>query len=138
MATAFSALTRAGAAGTAGWMGTAGISGVTARCRAFRLGRRHCRVMTGVIKAFRCRRLHRLCSLCKEIGCIGLHRVLYDGLTGQVWGPGAAGSAQRLPPGPDDERLDGFAAALLHLSVVGAKVYVKGSPGPGYRVPAPA
>ena len=101
------------------------------RCRAFRLGRRHCRGHDRSIKAFRCRRLHRLCSLCKEIGCIGLHRVLYDGLRGR-----SGGRAQRvLPKGAaraHDERLDGLAAALLHLSVIGAKVYVKGSPGPGY------
>ncbi len=47
---------------------------------------------------------------------------------GWAWGQGAAGPAQRCRPA-HDERLDGLAAALLHLSVVGAKVYVKGSAG---------
>ncbi len=66
----------------------------------------------------------------KEICRIRDHSILHDGLRGRF-----RGRTQRVlakgAAGPHNQRLNGLTAAFLHLGVVGAKVYVKGCPGPG-------
>ena len=98
-----------------------------------RLHHRRCRLDDGRIKSGG--RLFRLGGIFgKEICRSGDYRVCHDGRR-----RGLGCRAQRvLPEGaarPDDQRLNGFAAALGESGVVGAKVYVKGRAGMGNADP---
>ena len=100
-----------------------------------RLHHRRCRLDDGRIKSGGRGRLFRLGGIFgKEICRRGDYRVCHDG---RLRGLGCR--AQRvLPEGaarPDDQRLNGLAAALGEGGVVGAKVYVKGRAGMGNADP---